>query len=284
MTDIAGKTIYITGGASGMGLIAGKMLAGLGAHIVILDLNPTDTALHDIELARHSPDQRVARYKINIADREMVIRTIGTAIAEVGAPDVLINMAGIGGTAELAEMKFETFDRVIQINLYGTRHIVEAVLPSMFARGNGKIVLVGSMGGIIPVYGYTAYGSSKFAVVGLAQCLRYELKPRGISVACFCPGEVETAGLAAERKSLHPASAALKKIGGTMPVEAAVRGLVKGIEHDEAMIIPGWKVKFTYWMHRVTPDRLWNATTDAIVAKALREDKQAIPRNRLPAA
>jgi short-subunit dehydrogenase len=82
---------------------------------------------------------------------------------------------------------------------------------------------------------------------------------------------VETPGLAAERKTLHPASAALKKIGGTMPVEAAVRGLVKGIEHDEAMIIPGLKVKFTCWMHRITPDRLWNALTDAIVAKALRE-------------
>jgi short-subunit dehydrogenase len=167
-------------------------------------------------------------------------------------------------------MKFEVFDRVIQINLYGSRNIVEAVLPSMLARGSGKIVLVGSMGGIVPVYGYTAYGASKFAVVGLAQCLRYELKPRGISVACFCPGEVETPGLAAERKTLPPASAALKKIGGTMPVETAVRGLVKGIESDEFMIIPGWKVNLTYWAHRVTPDWLWNGITDAIVAKALR--------------
>ena len=239
MTAVAGKTIYITGGASGMGLIAGKMLAGLGAHIVVLDLNPSEVALQEIESARRSPEQRVARYKINIADRDMVVGTVGTAATEVGAPDVLINMAGIGGAAELVDMKFETFDRVIQINLYGTRNIIEAVLPSMLARGDGKIVLVGSMGGIIPVYGYTAYGSSKFAVVGLAQCLRYELKPRGISVACFCPGEVATPGLAQERKTLHPASAALKKIGGTMPVEAAVRGLVKGIRRDESMIIPG---------------------------------------------
>ena len=271
MTEIAGKTVYITGAGSGMGLLAGKMLAGLGAHIVTLDRTPNDTALHEIESARRSPEQRVARYKVDVADREIVVGTVGTAIAEAGAPDVLINMAGIGATAEFVDMKFETFDRVIKINLYGTRNIVEAVLPSMLARGSGKIVLVGSMGGIVPVYGYTAYGSSKFAVVGLAQCLRYELKPRGISVACFCPGEVETPGLAAERKALHPASAALKKLGGTMPVEAAVRGLVKGIKHDEAMIIPGWKVKFTYWMHRITPDRLWNAFTDAIVAKALRE-------------
>jgi 3-dehydrosphinganine reductase len=271
MTAIAGKVVYITGAGSGMGLLAAKMLAGLGAHIVTLDRNPTDVALHEIESARRSPEQRVARYKVDVSDREIVIATVGTAIVEAGAPDVLINMAGIGGAAKLIDMQFETFDRMIKINLYGTRHIVEAVLPSMLARGSGKIVLVGSMGGIIPVYGYTAYGSSKFAVVGLAKCLRYELKPHGISVACFCPGEVETPGLAAERKTLHPASAALKNIGGSMPVEAAVRGLVKGIEHDEAMIIPGWKVKFTYWMYRITPDRLWNAVTDDIVAKALRE-------------
>lgn len=271
MTNVSGKTVYITGGASGMGMIAGKMLAGLGAHIVVLDLNPTDAALQEIESARRAPEQRVARYKINIADRGMVLGTVASAITETGAPDILINMAGIGNAAELIDMKYEAFDRVIQINLYGTRNIVEAVLPSMLARGHGKIVLVGSMGGIIAVYGYTAYGSSKFAVVGLAQCLRYELKPRGISVACFCPGEVETPGLAAERKTLHPASAALKKIGGTMPVEVAVRGLVKGIERDEFMIIPGWKVKTTYWMHRITPVWLWNAITDTIVAKALRE-------------
>src|SRR5262245_9097507 len=160
-----------------MGLLAGKMLARHGAHIVILDLNPTDAALQDIESARRVPDQRVARYQINIADREAVIATVRRAVGEVRAPDILINMAGIGGAAALVDTKFEAFDRVIQINLYGTRHIVEAVLPSMLARGDGTIVLVGSMGGIIPVYGYTAYGSSKFAVVGLAQCLRYELKP-----------------------------------------------------------------------------------------------------------
>jgi short-subunit dehydrogenase len=125
------------------------------------------------------------------------------------------------------------------------------------------------MGGIIPVYGYTAYGSSKFAVVGFAQCLHYELKPRGISVACFCPREVETPGLAEERKALPPASAALKKIGGTMPVETAVRVLVNGIRRDEFMIIPGFKVKMTYWLYRLTPTSLWNEFTDSLVSRAL---------------
>jgi len=274
MSDIAGKTIYITGGTSGMGLMAGKMLAGLGAHIVVLSLNPTDAALLDIESARRTPDQRVARYKVNVADHDEVMRAISKAVAEVGAPDIVITMAGIGGTEEFIDMKVETFDRVIRVNLYGTRNVIAAVLPSMLERGHGKIVLVGSMGGIIPVFGYTAYGTSKFAVVGLAQCLRYELKPHGIDIACFCPSEVETPGLADERKSLHPASAALKRIGGTMPVDAAVRGLIRGIQHDKFLIIPGFKVKLTYWMHRLTPTWLWNVVTDGMVARALSESNK----------
>jgi 3-dehydrosphinganine reductase len=273
MSDIAGKTIYITGGASGMGLMSGKVMASLGAHVVILDLNPTDAALLDVESACRAPGQRVARYKLNVTDQDEVMRAVTTAVAEVGAPDIVITMAGIGGTEEFIDMKFENFDRVIRVNVYGTRNVVAAALPSMLARGNGKIVLVGSMGGIIPVYGYTAYGTSKFAVVGLAQCLRYELKARGISVACFCPGEVETPGLAGERKSLHPASAALKRIGGTMSVDAAVRGLVHGIQLDEFLIIPGFGVKLTYWMHRLTPTWLWNVVTDSMVARALSESK-----------
>lgn len=252
-----------------MGLMAGKMLAGLGAQVVTLSHSPNDAALLDIESTRRSPDQRVAYYKVNVADHDEVMRTATTAVAEVGAPDIVITMAGIGATAQFTDMTFENFDRVIRVNVYGTRNIVAAALPSMLARGSGKIVLVGSMGGIIPVYGYTAYGTSKFAVVGLAQCLRYELKPRGISVACFCPGEVETPGLAAERKSLHPASAALKRIGGTMPLDAAVRGLIHGIQGDKFLIIPGFKVKLTYCMHRLTPTWLWNALTDGMVAKVM---------------
>jgi short-subunit dehydrogenase len=95
------------------------------------------------------------------------------------------------------------------------------------------------------------------------------MKPRNISIARFCPGDVDTSGLAQERKTLHPASAALKKIGGTMPVDAAVRGLVSGIQRDEFMIIPGLKTKLTYWLFRLTPTSLWNGFTDSLVSRAL---------------
>ena len=276
MTDPAGKIVYITGGVSGMGLIAGQMLAGLGASVAIFDLNPSKSAEQAITSARRSPDQRVCFYGLNVTDRDQVIKAFSLAAKEVGAPDIVVNMAGIGAAAEFATMKYQVFDRIIQVNLYGSRNVVDAALTSMLPRGGGKIVLVGSMGGIIPVYGYTAYGASKFAVVGLAQCLRYELKPHEVSVACFCPGEVETPGLAAERKALPPASAALKKIGGTMPVERAVRGLIEGIRRDEFMIIPGFRTRLTYLTYRLTPVSLWNFITDGIVARAMSDRNKRV--------
>src|SRR5262249_59460363 len=127
-----------------------------------------------------------------------------------------------------------------------------------------------SLGGFVPIYGYTAYGTSKFAVVGFAQCLRNELKPLGIDVACFCPGEVDTPALAAERQSSHPATLAMKNIGSTMPIEPAVQALLDGIASNRFLIIPSLRAKLIYWAVRLTPSRLWNAVADLIVARELR--------------
>ena len=135
----------------------------------------------------------LASYALNVADHDMVIAAVGTAVGACGLPDVVINMAGIGGAAELIDMPFfETFDRIVQVNLYGSRNgWSRRCCRRCSRRGSGKIVLVGSMGGIVPVYGYTAF-SRRFKVCSrgpLPQCLRYSLEPRGLSVACFCPGE-----------------------------------------------------------------------------------------------
>lgn len=277
MAFFSGKTVYITGGSSGMGLLAAQKLAAQGAHIAVFDRSSADAAMEQIKAARNADAQRVSHYQLNVAERDGVLATVAQAAAEFGPPDILINMAGIGGVAEFIDMKYEMFDRMMQVNVYGSRNIVEAVLPFLqknVAQGKrAQIVLVGSMGGIIPVFGYTAYGTSKFAVVGFAQCLRYELKPRGIEVACFCPGEVDTPGLAAERAATHPAAVALKKIGGTISVEQAVQGLLDGIERGEFMISPGIKTKLTFWAQRLTPLPLWNYITDGMIVRALKGTK-----------
>jgi 3-dehydrosphinganine reductase len=279
MKNFADKTIYITGGASGIGLETGERLAALGAHIVVLDYNPTDVAQSAIEAARSSSAQRVTRYQLDIADRQEVLKTVARAAVEAGAPDMVINSAGTGVCGEFATMKFEDFDRVMQVNLYGSRHICEAVLPLMRARGRGKIVLLASMGGVVPVYGYTDYGTSKFAVLGFGECLRYELKSLGIDVVVCCPGEVETPMVVAERQTIHPVTRAMKRLGGTISVEEAVSELISGIQRDKSIIVLGGKARVTFWAHRLLPPSVWNMITDRIVTKALKGmDRHECPK------
>ncbi len=259
-----------------MGLLAAQKLAARGAQLVVFDRCPSDATHRTIEAARRTDQPPVSFYQLDVADRSQVLQVIARAAAECGAPNIVINMAGIGGVAEFVDMPFESFDRMMQINVYGSRNVCEAVVPLMLGSNRaakGQIVLVGSMGGIVPVYGYTAYGTSKFAVVGFAQCLRYELKPRGLDVLCFCPGEVLTPGLVAERQATHPAAAAMKRLGGTMPIDHAVDALLSGICRRQFMIMPGWKVWLTHWAFRLTPLKLWNAISDSIVSDALRRMK-----------
>ncbi len=274
MHDFANQTVYITGAASGMGLQTAKLLATQGADIVCLDRSPNPGSLEAIHAACVSPEQKVRGYRLDVSRRADVLARIAEVSAVCGAPDMLVHMAVIGGVGEFLEMPFEQFDQMLQINLYGTRHLCEAVAPLMLQRGHGKLVLAGSLGGVVPVYGYTAYGTSKFAVLGFAQCLRYELKPRGIDVLCFCPGEVATPGLAAEREATHPATRAMKLIGGTLPPEQAIDCLLQGIRHNRFMIVPGWKNRLTHWALRLTPLPLWQAITDGIVGHALRRHRQ----------
>lgn len=267
-----GKTMFITGVASGMGLLAARTLAGAGARVVGFArgrLEQTESAIR----AGAGADARVCLYACDVTDRAQTLAALGRAARECGAPDVVLHMAGVGGVAPLADMPFETFDQIMRTNVYGTRHVVEAMLPHMRAsagRARPCIVLAGSLGGFVPVYGYTAYGASKFAVVGLAACLRYELAPHGIDVCCFCPGQVDTPGLRGEREHTHPATEALKWVGGTMSGQAAVDGLLRGVLRRDSLIVPGWRSRLLLLALRLTPRGVWNLVTDHLVARALR--------------
>lgn len=275
MSAYKDKIVFITGVGSGMGLTSAKKLAAQGAHIVGFDRSASDDTLMTLRAECRSEQQRVQLFAADVSDREATLKVLREAVTQCGAPDLVIHMAGIGGIAEMAEMPFELFDRMVKINLYGTRHVVEALLPALcgkaHSRARPKLLLVGSMGGYVPVYGYTAYGTSKFGVVGFAKCLRYELAPRGIDVACFCPGEVMTPGLAAEREKTHPATLALKSIGGTITMDQAIDTLLSQLQTRRFTIVPGWRTRLVHLASRLTPESLWNAITDALVARALHQ-------------
>ena len=198
--DFEGKIIYITGGASGIGLEAGKRLAGLGANIVVFCRNPTDDAHSAIESrasrlrnAWLAPDRH----------RQPPRRTANHRSGSHG-----------GRTAGYRDQQRRhcRYRRICDDEVRGLRlgHASQSVRQPPCLRGGSSADACTRAGphragcihgGVTPVYGYTDYGMSKYAVMGFGECLRYELKPLGIDVALVCPGEVETPMIQAERQT-----------------------------------------------------------------------------------
>ncbi len=254
MKHFQDKSVFITGGSSGIGLEAARMLAASGAHVMIFgrNLKKLDAARSDIASQKVLTSQRVMAVQMDVADHADVDRKIADAVHAFGTPDILINSAGIGHADYFEDITYEKFDEVISINLYGTRNVIAAILPFMKPRG-GHIVNVSSMLGLIGIFGYSAYSTSKFALVGFSECLRSELKHYNIRVSVFCPPEVDTPMTDYMRTSSPPETRALVRMTGLMSVRNAAEILLKGIERKRFLIIAGFLSKWSYLNKRLYP-------------------------------
>jgi NAD(P)-dependent dehydrogenase (short-subunit alcohol dehydrogenase family) len=190
MQNLRGKTAFVTGGASGIGLGIAKALLGAGMNVVIADIR--DDHLEQAAAELGAPE-RVLALKLDVTDRAAYARAADAAEARFGSIHVLCNNAGVGvvGPTELAT--FGDWDWVMGVNLGGTINGIVTLLPRMKEHGEGgHIVNTASMSGLVPHGGATIYGTSKGAVVAMIECMRPELEPHGIICSAFCPGAVQS--------------------------------------------------------------------------------------------
>lgn len=269
MKDFTGRMVFITGGSSGIGLSTAEMLSGLGANIVIFarDEKKMKRAVKQLEKNRRDGTQTIGMMKMDVSNPRDVARTIDRAVKSFGAPDVLIASAGIGAADTFENISAKTFDALMKTNVYGVRETVAAALPHMKARG-GHMVLVSSEAGLIGMYGYTAYAASKYAVVGLAECLRAELKRYRIAVSVVCPPEVKTPFLEWETATIPPETRMVKSFAGLLTPEIVARATVKGVRRGKFLIIPGVMARLLYFFHRLTNGWATRVPSDAIAAFA----------------
>ncbi len=269
MRNFNGKRVFITGGSSGIGLETAKLFMSLGASIVILARSPEKlkAAASEIISIKKNEEQGFLAVQMDVANHEDVIHKIGNTVEDFGIPDILITCAGVGYANYFEEMNYEDFDRVMKINVYGTRNTVAAILPFMEKSG-GNIAIVSSVAGLIGMFGYTAYGTSKFAVTGFAECLRAELKCYNIAVSLFCPPEVDTPFVPEEAKTLPPEARAVKNMAGLLRPEVAAKSLVKGIGRNKFFIIPGIMAKTLYYSRRFSPGWLSRIIPDLVAQSA----------------
>jgi NAD(P)-dependent dehydrogenase (short-subunit alcohol dehydrogenase family) len=190
LQNIEGKTAFVTGGASGIGLGIAKALLGAGMNVVIADIRDDHLAEASEELGSA---EKILALKLDITDRDAYAKAADAAEARFGNLHILVNNAGVAvvGPTELAS--FADWDWVMNVNLGGTINGIVTILPRIIAHGEGgHIVNTASMSGIMPHPGATIYGTGKGAVVSMIECMRGELEPKGIICSAFCPGAVQS--------------------------------------------------------------------------------------------
>lgn len=199
MMELAGKTIFVTGGGGGIGGGIAQAFAERGAAIVLADI---DLAFAEEEAAKLPAGSAVELVQLDVRSLDSWHAAREAAERRFGAIDVLCNNAGISsGFKPLLEVSPEEFDRVMAINVTGVYNGIATFAPTMVARGSGHIVNTSSMNGLVPFGSFAAYSASKFAVLGLSDALRAELAPAGVGVSTLFPGltrsrmsESDTAG------------------------------------------------------------------------------------------
>jgi len=247
MQNLPGKTAFVTGGASGIGLGIAKALLGAGMNVVIADIREDHLQAASRELG---DAERVLALRLDVTDRGAYARAADAAEARFEKIHILCNNAGIAviGPTELAT--FDDWDWVLGVNLGGTINGIVTLLPRIKKHGQGgHIVNTASMSGLVPHPGATLYGTSKGAVVHMIECMRAELEPQGIICSAFCPGAVQSNN--AEAGKTRPARLAdtgyaeadkRRQQGGNFfhlfrTKEEIGERVLQGILHDELYIL-----------------------------------------------
>jgi 3-dehydrosphinganine reductase len=251
--DFDSRNVYIVGGSSGIGLATARLLAERGSNIVIFARGKErlEKAVEEITSSGKREAQRFSYKRMDVTNHDEVTRVMGEAVEEFGPPDILINSAGRAYPDYFENISYEQFDETMKVHAYGIWNTVSALLPYMKKKG-GYIVNVTSLLGFMGVFGYSDYCPSKFAIIGLSEVLKSELKQYGIGVSILCPPDTNTPGFEVENRSKPPETVAVSEGGGLLEPEEVAEELIRGISKGKFMIGPG-SAKRIYLLKRLFP-------------------------------
>jgi 2-hydroxycyclohexanecarboxyl-CoA dehydrogenase len=184
------RVAVVTGAASGMGLAISQRLAGAGHRVALLDLDG-DAAERAAAELRGSGASALAA-KVDVSDRAAIDDAVERVRAELGAIEILVTSAGMDAFTPFMEITTEQWERILAVNLTGTFHCIQSVVPDMLAGGWGRIVTISSSSAQSGSPRMAHYVASKGGVMGLTRALAAELGPKGITVNTIPPGAIET--------------------------------------------------------------------------------------------
>ena len=185
------KICIVTGANSGIGYALSEELLKRGATVYMAGRDPAKIATAAGQLSAHG--DRVRQIVVDVTKREQVQKAIEGTAAEAGRLDMLFNNAGVGGTTQYEKATLEDWRNIIDTNVWSVIYGTHAAVPIMLRQGSGHIVNTASISGLVPVPFQALYSLTKFGVVGLSECLRYEYAEKGLAFSVICPAFIASA-------------------------------------------------------------------------------------------
>jgi butyryl-CoA dehydrogenase len=247
------KVAAITGAGSGIGRSLARSLAGRGAHLALCDIDE-DGLAETVALCEGS-GVKVTSQRIDVADRAAVEAWAEQVVSEHGRVNLVFNNAGVACAANIERLSYEDFEWLMNINFWGVVHGTKAFLPHLVAAGEGHIVNMSSVFGLISVPAQSAYNSSKFAVRGFTDALRIELDAarNGVSATTVHPGGVKTniaRNARMDEAVMGHDAADFDKIAMTTPDKAA-RQILDAVQKNKRRVLVGPDAKFIDFVSRL---------------------------------
>jgi 3-dehydrosphinganine reductase len=247
-----GRTAHaiITGGSSGIGFALACLFAAKGISVSILARNSQrlEIARKDIlALAADSANVEAIPCDVRLADSCRV--SVEQAIAANGPPDWAVACAGIVKPGTFRTLSLDDHRTQFETNFVGSLNFCHAVIPAMVEHGGGKLIFVASGAALIGIYGYSGYCPSKFAVRGLAEVLRVELREHGISVILAHPPDTRTPQLEYETPLRPKATEEIAGVAGIWEPDQVALAIINGAQKGRFLIVPGISLILLSFLH-----------------------------------
>ncbi|CAI5730533.1 unnamed protein product [Peronospora destructor] len=242
--QVEGKHVFITGGSSGLGLALAKKYAQQGAKVSIVarGVDKLEESKKAIEGSCKNTNANVFIQSCDVTDFASVQKAVDAANEFHGrVMDHVVCSAGFAAPGYFMDQDVSLNKKIMNVNYFGTLHAIKAALPAMVQRSeevgqDGHIVLVSSGLGLISWIGYAQYAASKYALRGLAESLRNELKLYGIRVSIFYPGNIDSSGFLEENRTKPSETKTIEGVSEPVHPDKVAQSLINGVSDGQFSI------------------------------------------------
>ncbi len=259
LVDFRDKVVVVSGAASGIGRATALAFAREGARLALCDVELDRLSVVAVE-AERAGAACVRHEHCDVGDADAMRGFAERTQRELGVTDVLVNNAGVGLYGGFLKTSLEDFHWIMQTNFWGVVHGCHFFVPAMAERGSGHVVNVASAAGYYNSEILAAYGTSKYAVVGLSEALRDELGPQGIGVSVVCPGCVNTPIVRTMRVRGESEPARVRQSVSDwyekrdFPPERVASAILEAVRRNRALVPVAAEAWVLYALKRLTPE------------------------------